>query len=70
VIHRVPTVRLTLEVPYEKVGAVKRLIRPPEVELAAEEYGAAARLTLVIHEERREALLEALADLGVSSADA
>ncbi|HEV2846885.1 MAG TPA: YigZ family protein, partial [Thermoanaerobaculia bacterium] len=29
VIHRVPTVWLTLEVPYEKVGAVKRLIRPP-----------------------------------------
>jgi uncharacterized YigZ family protein len=66
VIHRVPTVRLTLEVPYEKVGAVKRLIRPPEVELAAEEYGAAARLVLVVHEERREALREALADLGVS----
>ena len=66
VIHRVPTVRLTLEVPYEKVGAVKRLIRPPEVELEAEEYGAAARRVLVVHEERQEALREALADLGVT----
>ncbi len=65
VVSRAPTVRLTLEVPYDKVGAVKRLIRPPEVELAAEEYGAAARLVLVVHEERREALREALADLGV-----
>ena len=69
VVQRVPTIRLTLEVPYEKVGAVKRLIRPPEVELAAEEYGAAAHLALIVHEERREALLAALADLGVSSAD-
>ncbi|HVS00809.1 MAG TPA: YigZ family protein [Thermoanaerobaculia bacterium] len=67
---RVPTVRVVLQVPYEKVGAVKRLIRPPEVELAAEEYGAAARLELAVHEERLEALGEALADLGVSLEDA
>ncbi|HSG40117.1 MAG TPA: YigZ family protein [Thermoanaerobaculia bacterium] len=66
VVSRVPTAKLALEVPYDKVGAVKRLIRPPEVELETEEYGAAARLVLVVHEERREALLEALADLGVS----
>lgn len=65
VLSRAPTVRLTFEVPYDKVGAVKRLIRPPEVELAEEEYGAAARLVLVVHEERREALREALAALGV-----
>lgn len=66
VVSRVPTVKLALEVPYDKVGAVKRLIRPPEVELESEEYAAAARLVLVVHEERREALREALADLGVS----
>ena len=65
VVRRVPTVRIAVEVPYERVGAVKRLIHPPEVELASEEYGAAARLALVVHEDRREALLEALADLGV-----
>src|SRR3954470_7989220 len=41
---RVPIVRLTLRVPHEKVGAVKRLIHPPEVELETEEYGAEARL--------------------------
>jgi uncharacterized YigZ family protein len=62
---RVPTVRLVLEVPYEKVGAVKRLIHPPAVELEAEEYGERARLTLAVHEERREELREALADLGI-----
>jgi uncharacterized YigZ family protein len=63
-VARVPTVRLAVEVSYERVGAVKRLIRPPEVELEREEYGAAARLALVVHEERLEALREALAELG------
>jgi uncharacterized YigZ family protein len=63
---RVPTARVVLQIPYEKVGAVKRLIRSPEVELAAEEYGAAARLVLAVHEERLPALVEALADLGVA----
>lgn len=62
---RVPTVRVTLEIPYEKVGAVKRLIHPPAVELEAEEYGERARLVLAVHEERRETLRQALADLGV-----
>jgi uncharacterized YigZ family protein len=63
---RVPTVRLAVRVPYERVGAVKRLLRPPEIELESEEYGDAARLVLAVHEERQEALREALADLGIS----
>jgi uncharacterized YigZ family protein len=65
VVARVPTVHLALTVPYERVGAVKRLLRPPEVELAAEEYGAAARLVLAVHAERLEGLREALAEVGV-----
>jgi uncharacterized YigZ family protein len=65
VARKVPTARLAVEVPYEKVGAVKRLLRPPEIELEAEEYGAAARLVLAVHEEREEALREALAELGI-----
>jgi uncharacterized YigZ family protein len=64
---RVPTARIAVEIPYEKVGAVKRLLRPPEVELEAEEYGASARLLLAVHEERLEALRETLADLGIES---
>jgi uncharacterized YigZ family protein len=62
---RVPMARIALEVPYERVGAVKRLIRPPEVELEGEEYGETARLVLSVQEDRRDALREALADLGV-----
>jgi len=65
-VARVPTVRLAIEVPYDKVGAVKRLLRPPEIELEGEEYGAAARLVLAVHEERRDALTEALAELGIA----
>lgn len=64
-ILRVPTVRVVLEIPYEKVGAVKRLIHPPAIELEAEEYGERARLVLAVHENRREALRQALADLGI-----
>ncbi len=30
---RVPTASLAIEIPYDKVGAVKRLLRPPEIEL-------------------------------------
>jgi len=62
---RVPAERLALRIPYEKVGAVKRLVHPPEVELEAEEYGEDARLVLAVHEGRLAALREALADLGV-----
>ncbi|HEV2852454.1 MAG TPA: YigZ family protein [Thermoanaerobaculia bacterium] len=64
---RVPTARVAFAIPYEKVGAVKRLLRPPEVELEAEEYGAAARLVLAVHEERLAAVRETLADLGIES---
>jgi uncharacterized YigZ family protein len=65
VVARVPTARVAVEVPYERVGAVKRLLRPPEIELAAEEYGAMARLVLAVQEERLASLCEALAEIGV-----
>jgi uncharacterized YigZ family protein len=67
VLRKVPTARVAVEVPYEKVGAVKRLLRPPEVELQAEEYGAAARLVLAVHAERLEGLRESLAGLGIAT---
>lgn len=64
---RVPTVEVAVAVPYERVGAVKRLIHPPEVELVSEEYGEQARLVLAVHAARREGLAAALADLGIGS---
>ena len=64
--RRVPTVELALELPYDRLGAVKRLVRPPQVEVRSEEYGAAVRLVLAVHEPEREALEAALADLGLT----
>lgn len=63
------TVRVALTVPYDRVGPVKRLIHPPEVELLEEEYGAAARLVLAVHEERVGGLGAALANLGIERED-
>jgi uncharacterized YigZ family protein len=65
--RRAPVARIAFEVPFDKVGAVKRLLRPPEVELESEEYGTAARLVLAVHEARLGLIGEALADLGIES---
>lgn len=66
VAERTPAVALAVTVPYERLGAVRRLLHPPEVELAAAEYdGARARLVLRVHAARRAALEEALAEIGV-----
>ena len=64
--RRVPTAALAVELPYERLGAVKRLVRPPAVELVEEEYGATVRLVLAVHEGERAALEAALADLGLA----
>lgn len=65
IVERPATAEVAVEVAFERVGAVKRLLRPPEVELAREEYGGErARLVLRVAEERRDALEEALAELG------
>lgn len=68
-VRRVPTARLALEVPYERVGGVKRLVHPPEVELVSEEYGERARLVLSVYRELRAELEAALADLGVFASE-
>lgn len=69
VVRKVPTVEVALELPYDRLGAVKRLIHPPEVELLDEEYGARVRLRLAVHEAHRSALEASLADLGLVAED-
>jgi len=59
--------RLVLALPYERLGAVKRLVAPPAVELAAERYGEAVELELEVTPEARPALEAALADLGLAA---
>jgi uncharacterized YigZ family protein len=63
--HRIARVRLTLSLPLDRVGSIKRLIRPPEIELESETYGAEATLVLLVEEDRRVALEQKLANLRV-----
>jgi uncharacterized YigZ family protein len=57
---------VTLEVAYEQLGTVQRLLRPPELELVAQEFGARVRLRLAGTEERLAVLAELAAALGVT----
>ncbi len=71
VVERLPTTTLVVAVPYERLGAVQRLVHPPEVELAGAEYdGRRARLSLKVRTTRRAALEEALAEIGLRGAEA
>ncbi len=66
--ERVPTERLRLEVPYAKLGAVRRLVQPPQVALVEERGGAAgAVVTLEVWKEARPRLEEALAELRLTA---
>jgi putative IMPACT (imprinted ancient) family translation regulator len=70
VARRVPTVRRWLELPYDRLGAVKRLVHPPAVELVDESYGEEVRLELRIQSDRLEEVEAALADLGLETCGA
>jgi uncharacterized YigZ family protein len=63
--ERVPRSRLHLTLPYERVGGIKRLIHPPEIELVDQTYGEQVRITLSVHESRLPDLEKILAELGV-----
>lgn len=65
VAHRFPTVHLPLDLSYEQVGAVQRLVHPPDVEIVDEEYGERVRLVLRVRESRRGEIEAALANLGL-----
>lgn len=62
---REPTERLEIELPYERVGALQRLVRPPEVEIESESWGETAQIVLRVRRQRVEELRDALAVLGV-----
>ena len=65
---RRPTVKLGLEVPFDRIGAVRRLVRPPAVTIEAESYGETARLVLCVEVRHETELREALAGLGIEVA--
>ena len=64
--HRLQRATVTLELPYAHLGAVQRLLRPPEVELVEESFGERVRLVLAVAEERLAAVRELAAALGLS----
>ncbi len=66
-VRNVPAVELSVELPYDRIGGVKRLVHPPRVDLLEESYGAAVRLRLSVFTSEREAFEAALADLGLSA---
>jgi len=63
--RRLQRVRVVLELPYAHLGAVQRLIRPPEVELVEENFGERVRVVLAVAEERLVAVRELAAALGL-----
>jgi putative IMPACT (imprinted ancient) family translation regulator len=63
--RREPTVLLTVSIPYERVGDLKRLIHPPAVEVVAEAYGERVEMTLRVLENRISDLEESLAAAAV-----
>lgn len=63
---RRPTVELRVELPYDRFGALKRLVHPPEVVISGQEYGSTVRLALTVRADRQAAVEEALAELGVA----
>jgi uncharacterized YigZ family protein len=63
---RAPVVRFELEFPYHQVGAVKRLIHPPQVTLVTADYGEQVAMTLDVQTAEAEELKATLADLGIA----
>jgi len=62
----VETVVLAVEIALARAGAVKRLLRPPHIELLDETYSTRARLELRAEVAYAPALRSALADLGAT----
>jgi uncharacterized YigZ family protein len=54
-----------LEIPYPHLGAVQRLLQPPEVELVRQSYGAGVRWTLAVAEARLPEVRAVAAALGL-----
>ncbi len=65
--RRVPVTYVELELPYEKMGALRRLLWPPAVEMVREHYGEIARVLLKVERDRLVALRESLGELRIEA---
>ncbi len=61
--------RLAIDLPYERVGALKRLLRPGRIELVEASYGEAARVVVAVEPASREEFELALAESGLAARD-
>jgi uncharacterized YigZ family protein len=64
---RAPARSVRVVAPYGAIGAVQRLVHPPEVVLRDARYAEHAELVLEVHLGRLAVLLEALRDLGLEA---
>lgn len=64
VVRRVETARLRVTLPYERLGAVKRLSEAPGRRLESESYGEAVEVVIEVERSALEEIEAALADLG------
>lgn len=67
VAHRFPTAHLPLDLSYEQVGAVRRLVHPPDVKIVVEEYGERVHLVLRVRKSRKGEIEAELANLGLQA---
>jgi putative IMPACT (imprinted ancient) family translation regulator len=58
-----PAIEVEIDLPYDRIGAVKRLLKPGAIVLVEERYGEAVTLRLKVAEPALEELREALAEL-------
>ena len=65
-VPRLLRLEVEIEMPYPHLGAVQRLLHPPEVELLGESYGAAVRWRLAVAPARLPALRDVAAALGLT----
>ena len=63
--QELPRRRFLLRVPYDRIGAVKRLVHAPAVELSSESYGADAEIGLAVVETGVAAFLATIEELGL-----
>lgn len=62
---KVPQVELEVSLPYERFGALERLVHPPQVVVVEQTFGADVTVRLAVWRSRERTLREALADAGI-----
>lgn len=60
IVERRPITRLRVSLPYARVGDLKRLVHPPEVEIVEESYAEHAEVVLKVARERVDDVCEVL----------